>query len=78
MGIFQYTQEKVDSLIADKDMLLDALQSAIDSDGGLCFDNEEDEVGRKACCGEISDHPHLKSCWVVKATNAIAKVKGIP
>lgn len=56
--------------------LLEALELAIDTGGGTTYNGEDDEVGERSCCGEVSYRPHRHDCWVVKASAAIAKAKG--
>ena len=55
--------------------LLEALELAIDTDGGTTYNGEDDEVGERSCCGEISYRPHRHDCWVVKARAAIRKAR---
>lgn len=63
-------------LIAAAPELLESLELAIDGDGGTHYDGEDDEVGERSCCGEVSYKPHRPDCWVVTARAVIAKAKG--
>jgi len=64
------------NLISAAPELLESLESAVESDGGISYDGEDDEVGGRSCCGEVSYRPHRADCWVPKARAAIAKAKG--
>lgn len=67
---------RLNVVTAQRDELLEALGLAIDDDGGTHYDGEDDEIGERSCCGEVSYKPHRHDCWVVKARAAIAKAKG--
>lgn len=56
--------------------LLRLLEISVENDGGTSYDGEDDEVGSRSCCGEVSYKPHRADCWVPKARAAIAKAKG--
>ncbi len=51
--------------------LREAATLALESDGGVRYDHEEDEVGVRACCYEVSYKPHAADCWVPKLRLAI-------
>lgn len=37
--------------------------AAVSSGPAIKYEGDEDEVGRFACCGEVSYHNHLGDCW---------------
>lgn len=51
--------------------LVEALEDAIDNEGGVSYANEEDEVGARACCYVVSYKAHGADCWVTKARAAL-------
>ena len=55
-----------------KEALKLALEAAEDFADVIKYDNEQDDIGRKACCGVLSYHPHWASC---KAKQAITAIK---
>ena len=55
--------------------LVEALEAAIDSDGGVCYEDSGDRIGNRVCCGVISYKPHEKECYVLKARAALAAAK---
>lgn len=63
------------NLIAASPELLDVLQEALDQDGGVSYDCDEDSVGTHTCCGGASYNPHKPHCWVPKARALVAKVQ---
>ena len=62
-----------DAALARVKRLEDALRGALDYDGGVKYEREDDSVGNHACCGEISYKPHAHFCWVPKAKAALAE-----
>jgi hypothetical protein len=48
---------------------LDALEDFVDV---IKYDNEQDDIGRRACCDVLSYNPHSESC---KAKQAITAIK---
>ena len=55
-----------------KETLKLALEAAEDFADVIKYDNEEDDIGSKACCGVLSYNPHSESC---KAKQAITAIK---
>jgi hypothetical protein len=55
-----------------KEALKLALEAAEDFADVIKYDNEQDDIGSKACCGVLSYHPHSESC---KAKQAITAIK---
>jgi hypothetical protein len=55
-----------------KEALKLALEALEDFADVIKYDNEQDDIGRKACCGVLSYHPHSESC---KAKQAITAIK---
>jgi hypothetical protein len=53
--------------------LLEALKLALENGCQTVYANEDDEIGRKGCCDELSYHPHSPDCWTIKARAAIDK-----
>ena len=49
-----------------------ALEALEDFADVIKYDNEQDDIGSKACCGVLSYHPHSESC---KAKQAITTIK---
>lgn len=48
-------------------VLREILDEAVNTDGGVSYDGEDDEVGTRACCYVTSYKPHDPNCWVSKA-----------
>jgi hypothetical protein len=55
-----------------KEALKLALEALEDFADVIKYDNEQDDIGRKACCGVLSYNPHSESC---KAKQAITAIK---
>jgi hypothetical protein len=55
-----------------KEALKLALEALEDFADVIKYDNEQDDIGSKACCGVLSYHPHSESC---KAKQAITAIK---
>jgi hypothetical protein len=55
--------------------LLEALKFALENGCQTVYANEDDEIGGKGCCDELSYHPHSPDCWTIKARAAIAKAE---
>ena len=55
-----------------KEALKLALEALEDFADVIKYDNEQDDIGSKACCGVLSYHPHSESC---KAKQAITTIK---
>ncbi len=51
------------------------LGKAIEFDGGVEHDGDDDEIGRRSCCRVISYKPHETGCWVVSATALLVSLK---
>lgn len=56
--------------------LLELAKKAVDeTEDSTKYDHDEDEVGCRACCGEISYRPHARDCWVPKMRELLARVQ---
>jgi hypothetical protein len=60
-----------DALRASERRMREALEEAIEYDGGVRFLNYDDSIGDRACCNVVSYRPHQKDCWVLKARAAL-------
>jgi hypothetical protein len=63
------------ALRATNERLRAALKLALESDGGITYDGEDDAVGYRPCCRVSSYKPHEPDCWVTVATAALAQEK---
>jgi hypothetical protein len=52
--------------------LLAAAKLALESDGGLRYEDDDDDCGSHACCLVRSYKPHKPDCWVPRLRDAIA------
>ena len=43
---------------------LEALEDFVDV---IKYDNEQDDIGRRACCDVLSYNPHSESCKAIKS-----------
>jgi len=57
--------------MTDKQLLEQALEALEELSNEVTYHFEDDEVGRKVCCGEVSYRPHLPDCHAIKAITAI-------
>ena len=48
-----------------------ALEALLDLSTMDTYQNEDDEVGRKVCCGEVSYRPHSPDCKTMEAITAL-------
>jgi hypothetical protein len=55
--------------------LREALEEALETDGGVDYHSDDDSVGSRACCGTLSFKPHESECWVPKARKALEPQK---
>lgn len=60
---------------AELRMYLRALEDAC-SPRDVCMD-EEDEVGTKGCCGEVTYHPHAPDYYTLKLKELIERIKNL-
>jgi hypothetical protein len=56
---------------AEIERLREALAAALDNGCRTVYLNEDDDVGCRGCCDEVSYLPHSHDCWTVKARAAI-------
>ena len=75
-AIEELTEENV-RLRLKNGRLREVLKLALENGCQTVHLNEDDEVGRRGCCDEVSYLPHSHDCWTVKARAAIdAAMKG--
>lgn len=55
--------------------LLAAAKEAVESEGGLRYEDNEDDVGSRACCYVLSYRPHREDCWVPRLQAALNRMK---
>jgi hypothetical protein len=48
-----------------------ALEALEDFEDAIRYDNEQDDIGARVCCGVLSYNPHAKDCKAVKAITAL-------
>jgi hypothetical protein len=49
---------------------LDALEDFVDV---IKYDNEQDDIGRRACCDVLSYNPHSESCKAIKSIASLCQ-----
>ena len=57
----------------DIDALVAAARAAEQADGGIRYEHEEDDIGRRACCYVLSYKDHEPDCYVTKLRAALAQ-----
>lgn len=55
----------------DIDALIAAARAAEQADGGVRYEHEEDDIGRRACCYVLSYKDHEPDCYVTKLRAAL-------
>lgn len=48
-----------------------ALEALEDFEHAIRYDNEQDEIGERVCCGVLSYNPHTNNCKTVQAITAL-------
>ena len=69
------TMRELKEAKAEIERLRAVLKLALESDGGIAYDGEDDAVGYRPCCRVSSYKPHEPDCWVTVATAALAEEK---
>ena len=61
---------------AENERLREALTAALEGGCQTVYINENDEVGCRGCCDELSYLPHSHDCWTVRAAAALRREPG--
>lgn len=58
-----------------RDALAKAAKAALESDGGIHYEIEEDEIGTRSCCYVLSYKDHKPDCYITMLRAALARVQ---
>lgn len=64
--------------MTDKEALKLALEALKAFADVIAYDNEQDEIGSRACCDELSYSQHSENCNAIKAITAIKEALAAP
>jgi hypothetical protein len=58
-------------ILIDEAVVGQALEALEYFEDAIRYDNEQDDIGARVCCGVLSYNPHEKDCKAVKAITAL-------
>jgi hypothetical protein len=58
-------------ILIDEAVVRQALEALEYFEDAIRYDNEQDDIGARVCCGVLSYNPHEKDCKAVKAITAL-------